>query len=372
MGGYRGSILREASGQKRRVWIPLRVGLNLRKVNLEIGLNDEDEETMSQRIIPDGMLTNIGPVDIGRKLLRRLRSGEGVGGRKHPRRVYEYGYDWRLSPHILSRQLIEYLENLPCNQGSDHGQPRQPGRVRHAINQRPELFSGVLFVGTPQQCVNILGPLRNGDTVLLSSRVLTAQVNFTLRSSYKDQHGFFDVNTWIKYALSPCVVTVKSASSLPSMNGVIEEAVKDAARESVAPEASPVPIIHCDEITSIDSLATVTPTSPLATVPRASMEEHKSVYYPPMAIIYANNTPTVKGARVDGIESISLHNVYDDLIFGAGKRCVCLAKAAQLPPGYKACAKVLSDRGHISLLGDLDNVGKAIEGIVRERGGKER
>ncbi|KAF8437880.1 hypothetical protein BGX38DRAFT_1210829, partial [Terfezia claveryi] len=431
-----GSILREASGQKRRVWIPLRVGLNLRKVNLEIGLNDEDEETMSQRIIPDGMLTNIASL------------GEGVGGRKHPRRVYEYGYDWRLSPHILSRQLIEYLENLPCNQGSDHGSHGSQGEVplviahslgglivRHAINQRPELFSGVLFVGTPQQCVNILGPLRNGDTVLLSSRVLTAQDGHCFvdkKTGEKINMIFFDVNTWI------------NASSLPSMNGVIEEAVKDAAREgtiaatrdrtlapqmdstsstlnpfshipsfleetvctlptsetipyldrtlkaikqfkeelrfkpeigyppeggkqSVAPEASPVPIIHCDEITSIDSLATVTPTSPLATVPRASMEEHKSVYYPPMAIIYANNTPTVKGARVDGIESISLHNVYDDLIFGAGDG-VCLAKAAQLPPGYKACAKVLSDRGHISLLGDLDNVGKAIEGIVRERG----
>ena len=53
------------------------------------------------------------------------------------------------------------------------------------------------------------------------------------------------------------------------------------------------------------------------------------------------------------------------VILGDG---VCLAKAAQLPPGYKVCAKVLSDRGHISLLGDLDNVGKAIEGIMRERG----
>jgi len=432
MGGYRGSILREASGQKRRVWIPLRVGLNLRKVNLEIGLNDKDEESMSQRIIPDGMLTNIGPVDIGRRLLRRLRSGEGGGGKKHPRRVYEYGYDWRLSPHILSRQLIEYLETLPCNQGNSRGQPRQPGRgalviahslgglvVRHAINQRPELFSGVLFVGTPHHCVNILGPLRNGDTVLLSSRVLTAQVNFTLRSSYvllpEDGHcfvdkktgekinmDFFDVNTWIDYALSPCVATVKSVSSLPSMNGGIGEAVKDVAREgasvatrdrTLAPqmdstsstlnpfshipsfleetvctlptsetipyldrtlkaikqfkeelrfkpeigyppekgkqsetlEAPPVPIIHDDEITSIGSSATVTPISPSSTVPGVSMEEpgapieRKSVYYPPMAIIYANNTPTVKGARVDGIESISLDNVYDDLIFGAGK-----------------------------------------------------
>ena len=55
---------------------------------------------------------------------------------------------------------------------------------------------------------------------------------------------------------------------------------------------------------------------------------------------------------------------YDGLL-GDG---VCLAKAAQLPRGYKACAKVLSDRGHISLLGDLDNVGKAVEALVKERG----
>ena len=291
--------------------------------------------------------------------------------------------------------------------------------ARHAINQRPELFSGVLFVGTPQHCVNILGPLRNGDTVLLSSRVLTAQVNFTLRSSYvllpEDGHcfvdkktgekismDFFDVNTWIDYALSPCVTTVKSEPNLSSMNGGIGEAVKEAAREgasaatrdrTLAPQmdstsstlnpfshipsfleetvctlptsetipyldrtlkaikqfkeelrfkpeigyppekrkqsetlgTSLVPIMHGDEITSISSSATVTPISPSATVldvsmkePGASMER-KSVYYPPMAIMYANNTPTVKGARVDGIESISLDNVYDDLIFGAGR-----------------------------------------------------
>lgn len=429
MGGYRGSILREASGQRRRVWIPLRVGLNLRKVNLEIGLNEEDEETMPQRIIPDGMLTNIGPVDIGRRLLRRLRSGEAASGKKYPRRVWEYGYDWRLSPHILSRQLIEYLEKLPCNQENSRGQPRQPARgalviahslggliVRHAINQRPELFSGVLFAGTPQHCVNILGPLRNGDTVLLSSRVLTAQVNFTLRSSYvllpEDGHcfvdkktgerinlDFFNVDTWIRYALSPCVAAVKNASTsstLPSMSGHTQgmgEVVKDTAREgasaatrdrtlapqmdstsstfkplshipsfleepvctlsisetipyldrtlkaikqfkeelrfkpeigyppkqSETPTAPPSPTMYScdgDEITSTGFSAMATPSSP---VPGVSPEGPKSVYYPPMAIIYADNAPTVKGARVDGIESIPLDNVYDDLFFGAGK-----------------------------------------------------
>lgn len=94
--------------------------------------------------------------------------------------------------------------------------------TRHAINQQPGLFAGVLYAGVPQHCVNILGPLRNGDEVLLSSRVLTAQVNFTLRTSYallpEDGHcfinkrtgerydiDFFDAKTWDTYRLSPCI-----------------------------------------------------------------------------------------------------------------------------------------------------------------------
>jgi hypothetical protein len=92
--------------------------------------------------------------------------------------------------------------------------------TRHAVNQRPDLFSGVIFAGVPQTCVNILGPLRNGEDVLLSSRILTAQVNFTMRTSFallpldgrcfidkntKEEYpvDFFDVQTWIDYRLSP-------------------------------------------------------------------------------------------------------------------------------------------------------------------------
>jgi pimeloyl-ACP methyl ester carboxylesterase len=56
--------------------------------------------------------------------------------------------------------------------------------TRHAVNLRPGLFAGVVYAGVPQRRVNILGPLRNGDAVLLSSRVLTAQVNFSMRTSF--------------------------------------------------------------------------------------------------------------------------------------------------------------------------------------------
>lgn len=62
LGGYRGSELREITPVNRKVWVPIKVGLNLRKVDFEVGLEPEDEERVTERIIPDGMLTHIGPV----------------------------------------------------------------------------------------------------------------------------------------------------------------------------------------------------------------------------------------------------------------------------------------------------------------------
>jgi hypothetical protein len=186
LGGYRGSILRDAA-TGRHVWIPLKVGLNLRKVDLEVGLESEDEERAAEKIIPDGMLKSISAVDISRRLIRRLKTGAA----EHDRRVHDWGYDWRLSPALIVKQLIEFLETLPCNKPVEGADPtvRRKGRgalviahslggliVRNAINQRPELFSGVLFAGTPMNCINILGPLKNGDSVLFNSKVFTAQV----------------------------------------------------------------------------------------------------------------------------------------------------------------------------------------------------
>ncbi|OAA68138.1 hypothetical protein SPI_00333 [Niveomyces insectorum RCEF 264] len=240
LGGYRGSILRSAEPPHRQLWVPVKVGLKIRKVNLEVGLDPEDEETMAQRIFPSGMLKHIGPVDISRRLFKKLRECDNA--RNGTLRVHDYGYDWRLSPHRLSRDLVAFLETLPCNdptvrppQSPQSPQsPHERGALviahslggsitRHAVNQRPELFSGVVFAGTPQRCVNILGPLRNGDAVLLNEKVLTAQVHFSLRTTFaflpddgfcfvntKDPSveyrvDFFDVRDWIRYRWSPCI-----------------------------------------------------------------------------------------------------------------------------------------------------------------------
>ena len=229
MGGYRGSILRSAEPPHRQLWVPVKVGLNIRKVDLEVGLNDEDEERMPEKIFASGILAHIGPVDISRRLLRHLKKCSNTKSGKLT--VHDYGYDWRLSPELLSQHLIKFLEGLDCNQSNVPKQSRGAFVIAHslgglitryAVNQRPELFAGVVYAGTPQTCVNILGPLRNGDDVLLSSRVLTAQTNFSFRTSYAllpvdgrcfidKQTGerydvdFFKPETYDEYRLTPCI-----------------------------------------------------------------------------------------------------------------------------------------------------------------------
>jgi pimeloyl-ACP methyl ester carboxylesterase len=229
IGGYRGSILRSAKPPYRQLWVPVKVGLNLRKVNLEVGLSLEDEEKMEETVFASGVLSHVGPVDICRRLLRHLRKCPNA--KSNLLRVHDYGYDWRLSPHFLSRKFLQFVEKLKCNQPDVPAQHRGVTViahslggliVRHAVNVRPELFAGIIFAGVPQRCVNILGPLRNGDSVLLSSRVLTAQVNFTMRTSFallpedgkcfidkqtRERYDvdFFDVKTWEEYRLSPCI-----------------------------------------------------------------------------------------------------------------------------------------------------------------------
>jgi hypothetical protein len=485
LGGYRGSVLRSAEPPNRQLWVPIKVGLNLRKVDLEVGLNPEDEETMEERIIPGGMLTNIGPVDISKRLLKRLRASENA--RNETLRIHNYGYDWRLSPHLLSRKLTEFLEKLPCN--APGTPPEKRGAIviahslgglitRHVINRRPELVSGVIFAGVPQTCVNILGPLRNGDDVLLSSRVLTAQVNFTIRTSYallpldgkcffdkytKEQYpvDFFDVNTWIDYCLSPCVApphsplhVVPSSTSisglLNSMSSVLpiigrkgsisrgsapshsngngnsnnstpSDAATTSARELSAsktshaahaaeggaqttgfapqmgtknaanlaehnspPSGSPSTVTMIPRAQAVAYLART-----LADVKRFKQElafnpAHAAANaYPPVAVIYGKSTPTVYGAKVEGRDGIRRADAYDELAFASGDGVV-LARAAMVPEGYSVVrgGVVSSDRGHVTLLGDLEAVGRCLAAVaggqragvgkgVREEKGKE-
>ncbi len=464
MGGYRGSILRSAKPPHRQLWVPVKVGLNIRKVNLEVGLEPEDEERMEETIFPSGMLQNIGPVDISKRLLKRLRDCENAKNGKL--RIWDYGYDWRLSPHLLCKRLVKFIESLPSNQqgiaSKDKGAlviAHSLGGLitRHAVNQRPELFSGVVFAGVPQACVNILGPIRNGDAVLLSSRVLTAQVNFTFRTSFVllplegycfmdkitgEQYpvDYFNVDDWIRYRWSPCtdpplppkspptgaLANILKQGSLTSLQLSGRKLSNASAKQTSPAQAqmpsSPSPVhgtdnwrpqslmaLETDLIPDAESRdrtlaprmgnqsnpvqhghSTSSSVSTAVTIPRDkaiaylrrtlaetkqfklelahNLEHEEADRYPPFAIIYGKSVPTVYAAKVDGRDGIACADSYDNLAFASGDG-VCLSREAMLPDGYHLVkgGRISSDRGHVTLLGDLNAVGRAIQAVTRGR-----
>ena len=486
LGGYRGSILRSAQPPHRQLWAPVKVGLNIRKVDLEVGLEPGDDEKATEKVIPGGMLTHIGPVDIAKRLFKRLRNCENA--RSGKLRVHDYGYDWRLDPTHLSKQLQDFLKTLPSNQPGVPKEKRGATVIahslgglitRHAVNQQPSLFSGVIYAGVPRTCVNILGPLRNGDDVLLSSRVLTAQVNFTIRTSFAllplsgrcffDKEtgeeypvDFFDPQTWIDNRLTPCLARPlppltkpveptgffsgsmsSMAKAIPTLrknslstrprgssnaNALSQDNTSTTKAGGIAaePDASDLSAQGASALTvsnnNIDYSASqnggVTAAAPgeeenpnqqqqqaedkeqeeemppsvstTVTIPRAqalayltrtlaSVKSFKEALahnpshtasnaYPPAAVVYGRNTPTVYGARVAGREGIRHADAYDALAFASGDGVV-LAKAAMLPEGYRVVrgGVVSSERGHVTLLGDLEAMGRCLNAVVEGR-----
>ena len=92
LGGYRGSVLRDAV-DGRRLWVPLKVGLNWREVDLQLGLADEDELKAPATVRPDKMLTAVASfIDLGKSLKERLKALDESGAI----RFVNHGYDWRL------------------------------------------------------------------------------------------------------------------------------------------------------------------------------------------------------------------------------------------------------------------------------------
>lgn len=444
LGGYRGSVLRSAAPPHPQVWIPMKVGLKLRKVNLEVGLSPEDEDGMDDVIFPSAMLQNIGPVDISRRLLRRMR--ESPNARAGKLRVHEFAYDWRLSPARSSGRMVRFLEGLRCNSASTLKHQRGAlvlahslgGMItRHAVNQRPELFSGVGYIGVPQRCINILGPLRNGDAVLLNEKVLTANVTFSFRTSFvflpedgfcfmsKDMKesykiDFYDVDSWVKYKLCPVVdptaQTTKAAgkrnsalvslrdltstlsTNLPLRGRSGSDANTTSSRKPAAAEAAKERVLapQLDSSSSSSTTAEAAASTPPEPGANDQQQQHARSYeylkrtlaetkrfraetqhvpalseanaYPPMAVMYGKDTPTVYAVRVASRDAIAGPDVYDDLVFRSGDGVV-LAREAMLPPGFHVVrgGRVSTEKGHISMLGDFPAVAKVLEALVRGR-----
>ncbi|KAK7206344.1 hypothetical protein BZA70DRAFT_310042 [Myxozyma melibiosi] len=389
LGGYRGSILRDAKTH-RRTWIPLKVGLNIRKINLELGLSDEAELNAEDDIIPDGMLSHIGPVDISRRLIRKmqltiLKANPGCT-------VHEFGYDWRLSNDLLSQKLDAFLRDIKSRRGPHWNGAiviahSMGGIVAHAAMLRePSLFRGLVYVGSPFSCVNILGPIRHGDSVMLSTKVLNAQVNFSMRSSFvflpldgrcfvdkntgqEIRLDFFDLDTWIEYGLSPCVRTAGSphrrisTSSHDPESPTHRKQHPDHPRHSLEHTASPTSeasdIVFADAVAYLERILSRTKQF------KESLEaDDPTANYPPLAVVYGDTVPTVRGARVAGERGIK-DGDFSDYIFTPGDGVVP-ARHLMPPRGFDVVAKIESDRGHVGLLGDIPAMGKALRAILDE------
>lgn len=222
LGGYRGSVLRDAKTHKR-LWIPLKVGFGLRKADLGLGLEPEDELRSAETVIATSMLAQVGGwIDLGKKLKERLKqvsssqlhppshlsfpfsspppSPSATDPSRPPLRFHSWGYDWRRSLELSSAELVQYLERLKFESAARGEGPDGNGLgatviahsmgglvVLHALARAadPTIIRGIVFAGTPWQgCVNTLGPLRLGGGVAFNAKIGTPDICFSWRSGF--------------------------------------------------------------------------------------------------------------------------------------------------------------------------------------------
>ncbi|SPO25093.1 uncharacterized protein UTRI_02808_B [Ustilago trichophora] len=192
LGGYRGSVLRDAE-TNMMMWIPIKVGVGLRRPTLELGLSSEAEDRSEDLVYSSEMCTHIGKlVDMGKRLEER------VAGRRHAK-VYSWGYDWRLSLARSSRRLTTFLEELydaSADPATGHGKKRGAKVIAHSMGglvalhalatcSNPRIFEGLVFASTPfRGTPNILGPFRFGDSALFNDTICSPRATFSFRSSF--------------------------------------------------------------------------------------------------------------------------------------------------------------------------------------------
>jgi hypothetical protein len=274
--------------------------------------------------------------------------------------------------------------------------------AHHALQKRPELFYGTVYCGAPfQNCVNILGPFKRGDALLANREILSSAVNFSMRSSFvflpesgecfidRRTHekyilDFFDHQTWLDYGLSPCVSDVGEQpqpedTSADSQIDNTKNQFKQAKNALPNPKSLVGPQLpgrgakssklHHDREEAIEYLKRTLQETRKFKRELLLQPSQTPLMHPPLAIVYATNTATVRGALVEGMEEIKNGNWWD-FTYGPGDGVV-LAKSAQLPAGFASVARVKSVRGHIQLMCDLKAVGTALEAVVLARKARE-
>lgn len=252
LGGYRGSVLRD-SETNQMLWVPLKVGVGLRRPTLELGLSQEDEDRSEDLVVADEMLAGIGNmVDTGKRLINRCSTKNT--------RVHNFGYDWRLSLGKSSQKLEEFLVRL-YEESSDDPKMRKGAQVvahsmgglvaLHALSRTkfPRIFESLVFASTPfLGTANILGPFQFGDAALFNDEICSPKATFSFRSSFyllpvdsgkgktdtsagrcfEEEDGrphdvdFLDPFTWNDLGLSPCL-TAGTYKAYPSAKSEIRK-----------------------------------------------------------------------------------------------------------------------------------------------------
>ena len=400
LGGYRGSNLRDAKTGKR-VWVPLKAGLNMTKASLVIGPKDEDEIEAQKVLKPDGMLTHVGPVDISKKLIQKFAQNPKV-------RIRDFGYDWRLSHDITSEHLAKFLQKIYDRQKEKKGiyviAHSMGGLVAHRVlQQHTHLIRGLVYVGSPSQCANILGPIRYGDELMWNKTLLSKEANFFMRSSmhflpfdgrcFVDKNtlerydlDFFDVNTWKEYGLSPLVnekrrklaEAVQKEKESSFTNNAVVGAVTGTVGGTAKFLVNTIPGVNTkkkviserDEIpdevfqTSYeDSLDYLERTLKRTKKNLESLEYIPGKEYPPLVIVYGNRVPTIRGAKVNGLQGIK-DGDFGEFYSGPGDGVVHHKWLLPEKRGFPVVAKVATDCGHVALMTDFKAMAKAFVSLV--------
>ncbi|SNX83532.1 uncharacterized protein MEPE_02239 [Melanopsichium pennsylvanicum] len=282
MGGYRGSVLRDAE-TNMMMWIPIKVGVGLRRPTLELGLSTAAEENSEDLVYSSDMCTHIGKlVDMGQRLEQK------IAARRHAR-AYTWGYDWRLSLARSSKRLVDFLEKLyEASADEATGNKRGAKVVAHSMGglvalhalatcTNPRIFEGLVFASTPfRGTPNILGPFRFGDAALLNDTICSPRATFSFRSSFyllptdkrcfeipvgdpdQDEEDlteqqkrerfrdvdFLDPDVWNELGLSPCLEVgrrqqlIAIARKTPSTSQRKQSAMESSNKAELEEEAS--------------------------------------------------------------------------------------------------------------------------------------
>ncbi|KAG7663944.1 uncharacterized protein J8A68_002505 [[Candida] subhashii] len=431
LGGYRGSILRDTKS-KKRVWIPIKAGFNLRKIDLLLGPTKQDELNAEDSIYPDGMLKNIGPIDMCKKFIKKLEANPKVN-------IREFGYDWRLSGDYTSKKLEQFLTDIY----NETGKPvlviahSMGGMIAQATLQRnPKLFRSIVYVGCPSECLNILGPIRFGDSILLSDKILTFETNFMMRSSFvflplsgrvfynkeaKEYYDldYFDPDTWVEYNLNPLVsknrkIAEESSAremlhspsndsilSFPSINSISNKinklyrskTITLMKSKSMDTSSHSLPGVLNGPATTEDGFDDNTKYSftfkEAYNYLKETLESTKKFIlsleynpdledqYPPMAVVYGNTIPSVRGSIVRSRQDIKDGNYYE-FFYGHGDGVVHQRWLMPEKKGFsyfdadtcegQIVGKFASMAGHVNLMTDFKAMGMALNAVVEAEG----